>query len=662
MGKIIDNINSINETNEKDAQAAMTDFFDKLSKFGSIYTPENVNGDVLFRDKEVNLVSTIVNKMEHRAVILVGDYGCGKNTIVKGVVEKGTNVFCLDTNAFMDNINNINDLKSLMDDCFKLAYDASNFVVYIRNIGQVLNSNCFGNAGYVFVNRIVQYIENDNIRIITTATNEEYKKLEDDMKPFINACHTIKVDAMDVEQSKEIARLEKDEYETHYSFKIKDEFIDMMCDHADKHVKSCVFPMKALVAVDEVCSKIEKNLGDRSSETTKELSQQLEESNNRVADLIIEGNLNEANDLLDVSIEIEKKLEKAKNADKKKKTILTEDMVMDAISSVMNVPLAKLTKDQSEFLKNMPIELKKSIIGQDETIDKIVKNVRRNKLGLRKVAHTIGNFMFIGSTGVGKTALAKALAKYLYGSEDNMLRMDMSEYQSEIDVNKLLGSSPGYVGYKESGVLVKGLAKKPECVILFDEIEKAHPRIYDVLLQLLDEGFITGGDGKKVDARNALLIMTSNVGVKQAKEFSRGLGFTVNTDVVAVQSSNEEKVINKALKKRFSPEFLNRLDGVCYFNNLSKDVLKNILIKELGEMNVNIKKLTGKEVELSDKLNEYLIDKVIKENNGARPIIRLLQQEIEESIADMMVDGSEILQTKKKVLTADLDGENVILK
>ena len=230
----------------------------------------------------------------------------------------------------------------------------------------------------------------------------------------------------------------------------------------------------------------------------------------------------------------------------------------------------------------------------------------------------------------------------------------MSEYQSEIDVSKLLGSAPGYVGYKESGLLVKRLSEKPESVVLFDEIEKAHPKIYDVLLQLMDEGIITGGDGKKVDGTKALIIMTSNIGVKQAQEFSSPIGFN-NDNLTEVKSKREKEIMEKALKKRFNPEFINRLDGVCYFNNLDKDMLYKITEKEINEMNSNIEKLINKRIVLSEKLKQWIVDNTYKQNQGARPIIRTIEQKIEEEISNLLIEEDKILNSKQKELLADID-------
>jgi ATP-dependent Clp protease ATP-binding subunit ClpC len=334
--------------------------------------------------------------------------------------------------------------------------------------------------------------------------------------------------------------------------------------------------------------------------------------------------------------------------------------ILEAIGDIVGVKMSRLDKNKVSFLQNMPVEIKKSVIGQDEVIDKICKNITRNKLGLRKSAHSMGNFIFIGSTGVGKTHLAKQIARYLYGSEDNLLRFDMSEYQSEIDVSKLLGSAPGYVGYKESGLLVKRLAKYPESVVLFDEIEKAHPKIYDVLLQLLDEGFITGSDGNKVDATKSLIIFTSNVGVRSAKQFSSPIGYS--NDMDSVKNKHREDIIRKALNKRFSPEFLNRLDNICYFNNLDRDTLKSILHKEIKDMNENIKTICGKSVELTEEVETWILDKVETEENGARPIIRHLQQNIEEELSTMIIEDNKILKSNKKTLKAYIKNDKIILK
>jgi ATP-dependent Clp protease ATP-binding subunit ClpC len=456
-----------------------------------------------------------------------------------------------------------------------------------------------------------------------------------------------------VEETSDIILNLKKVFEKEFRLYLPDGFENTICVNADRYIKDKAMPGKAENLLDEVCSYISNNHGD--SEDIKNL---IDEINIKKLDLGKFVGTNEYNDAVSLSeeiIDLELKLEELKN--KRKKIKVTNSDLLEALGSILGVRMSKLDKDQTAFLKEMPSVIKESVIGQDETVDRVVKNIRRNKLGLRKSNHSAGNFIFIGSTGVGKTHLAKQLAKYLYGSEDDMLRFDMSEYQAEIDAAKLLGSAPGYVGYKESGLLVRGLDKKPEIVILFDEIEKAHPRVYDVLLQLLDEGFITGSDGKRRDATKCLIIFTSNIGVKSAKEMSSPLGFS--TDVNKKKDQKKEDIIRKALNKRFSPEFLNRLDGICYFNSLDKETLTKILYKELDEMNVNIKTITGKEVRISKKVEDWLLDKVESEDNGARPIIRMLQQEIEEEIANLYVDEDPVIMNNKKIINVDLVDEKI---
>jgi ATP-dependent Clp protease ATP-binding subunit ClpC len=447
----------------------------------------------------------------------------------------------------------------------------------------------------------------------------------------------------------------KETFEKEFKIKLPQGFEDIICTNADRYIKDKAMPGKAENLLDEVCSYISNKYGD--NEDIKSL---IDEINTKKLDLGGFVDSNEYNNAVSLSeeiVELELKLEELKN--KRKKIKVSNSDLLEALGSILGVRMSKLDKDQTAFLKEMPSVIKESVIGQDETVDRVVKNIRRNRLGLRKSNHSAGNFIFIGSTGVGKTHLAKQLAKYLYGSEDEMLRFDMSEYQAEIDAAKLLGSAPGYVGYKESGLLVRGLDKKPESVILFDEIEKAHPRVYDVLLQLLDEGFITGSDGKKRDATKCLIIFTSNIGVRSAKEMSSPVGFT--SDANKKKDQKKEDIIRKALNKRFSPEFLNRLDGICYFNSLDKETLTKILYKEIDEMNVNIKSITGKEVRISKKVEDWLLDKVESEDNGARPIIRMLQQEIEEEIANLYVDEDPLVVNNKKIINVDLVEDKIAI-
>ena len=650
--------NDIEQPNDKEKK-----MLENLLSMGTVITGEF---GVKFRDNEINRVYNIMDKAEYRSVMLVGDHGCGKRSIIDGYVEKlednlrSDMVIEIDFLRFLANAQ-ASDFNKVLDDIFYTATQCTSFdiVLVLNNIGHYLNLNCFGNTGFSFINKLINAIENSNLKIITTATTNEYKAIEDFFGKVLDFFTVIKLNDLTIEQTSEIINGNIDYFKNHYSLNLPENISELICTNADKYIKEKAFPGKAENLLDEVCSSI--------SNKYRPISEELLEIDSQISKLKtdLEAEM-KSNDYVKCN-EITKKIQELTTkfnelASKENEFIdVTEADILEAIGNIVNVKMSKLSKDQTEFLREMPVELKKNVIGQDEAVDTIVKNIRRNQLGLRKSGHSAGNFMFIGSTGVGKTYLAKQLAKYLYGSEDNFLRLDMSEFQSEIDVSKLLGSAPGYVGYKESGLLVKGLAKKPETVVLFDEIEKAHPKIYDVLLQLLDEGFVTGSDGKKVDATKSLIIFTSNIGVKQAQSMSNPLGFSNDNDDTK-KNDKKEKIIRKALKNRFSPEFLNRLDNICYFNALSEDTLKSILYKELGESNEGIFAITGKRVVLSPEAESWILEKVKKEDNGARPVIRTIQQNIEEPISDMVINEDPTLNNGSDILTAYLENDKLILR
>jgi ATP-dependent Clp protease ATP-binding subunit ClpC len=658
MGKIYNEVNT--NIAETDESQELNDIISVLNDIGSWVSERD---DVKFRDEEIKRIYNVLGKYRYKNVLLVGDYGSGKRSVVEGyckfLYDKGDRelIFNLDFSEIIKMATNPSEFDKIVSDIFYIAgsNEGLSMTINIDNIGELLNNNLYGNAGHSFINKMIKFIDEYDVKIIATATHNEVKDIEDGFPTLLDYFTVIKLKDLTLEESTEIVFNLKETFEKEFKLKLPEEFADIICVNADRYIKDKAMPGKAENLLDEVCSYIYNKYNDNG-----DIKSLLDEINVKKLDLgefVNSNEYKEANKLSDEIIDLELKVEELKN--KRKKIKVTNTDLLEALGSILGVRMSKLDKDQTAFLKEMPDVIKESVIGQDETIDRIVKNIRRNRLGLRKVNHSSGNFIFIGSTGVGKTHLAKQLAKYLYGSEEEMLRFDMSEYQAEIDATKLLGSAPGYVGYKESGLLVKGLDKKPESVILFDEIEKAHPRVYDVLLQLLDEGFITGSDGKKRDATKCLIIFTSNIGVRTAKEMSSPLAFT--SDSNKKKDQKKEDIIRKALNKRFSPEFLNRLDGICYFNSLDKETLTKILYKELDEMNVNIKSITGKEVRISKNVEDWLIDKVESEDNGARPIIRMLQQEIEEEIANLYVEEDARIMNNKKIINIDLIDDEIVI-
>jgi ATP-dependent Clp protease ATP-binding subunit ClpC len=655
MGSIYKGMNTNIE--EVDNTKGLDEIIATLNDIGSWVVERS---DIKFRDDEIKRIYNILGKYQYKNVLLVGDYGSGKRSIIEGyckyLLDRGDSeiVYKLDFPEILKMATNPSEFDKIVSDLFYIAGNDNtlNMTINIDNIGELLNSNLYGNAGYSFISKMIKFIDEYSLKIIATATHREFKEIEDSFPTLLDYFTVIKVKDLTVEETSDIISNLKEHFENEFKLKLPDGFDNTISINADRYIKDKAMPGKAENLLDEVCSYIfNKN---NNNEDVKNIIDEINTKKLDLGEFVDSNGYNDAVKLSEEIIELELKLEEVKN--KRKKIKVTNTDLLEALGSILGVRMSKLDKDQTAFLKEMPIVIKESVIGQDETVDRVVKNIRRNRLGLRKSNHSAGNFIFIGSTGVGKTHLAKQLAKYLYGSEDEMLRFDMSEYQAEIDAAKLLGSAPGYVGYKESGLLVRGLDKKPESVILFDEIEKAHPRVYDVLLQLLDEGFITGSDGKKRDATKCLIIFTSNIGVKSAKEMSSPLGFTMDVD--KKKGQKKEDIIRKALNKRFSPEFLNRLDGICYFNSLDKETLTKILYKELDDMNVNIKSITGKEVRITKNVEDWLLGKVESEDNGARPIIRMLQQDIEEEIANLYIDEDPVILNSKKFINVDfIDGE-----
>lgn len=625
---------------------------------------EPIQSGVKFRDKEIGRIRNIMGKTSGRTVLLVGEHGCGKRTIVgafaasiRGAADE-CDVFRFDATSLIKIANSRREFEDALKDVFDdIEKNFKNNILNINNLGHIINFNCYENYGYMFLSELVKEIEIRNLRVIATTTDKEYSELENHFPKVLDSFTVIKVPELTMEQTGEILR-DRDVpmFEFAYGIRLPQGVVEDVCENADKYIKNSAFPKKAKNLLDEVCSYISHKYSDGLE--LNAMKTEYSDMRAHLIESIRKGDYNACDRISGKMEELNGRIcgftPSGKDVD------VSDNDVLEAVGFILDVPMTKLSKDRTLFLKTLPDEIRKDIIGQDETVDKVVKNIRRNQLGLRKKAHSAGNYMFIGSTGVGKTALAKSLAKNLYGSEESIVRFDMSEFQTEVDVTKLLGSAPGYVGYKESGLLVKALAKRPECVCLFDEIEKAHPKIYDVLLQLLDEGSITGSDGVKVDGSRALIIFTSNIGVKSAKELANPMGITENYD--ELKSRREESIMLKALKKRFSPEFLNRLDAICYFNNLSRDVLDSILMKEMGEMNKGIRNITNKEVVLSDEVRTWILDKVELEHNGARPIIRLLEQEIEEEVANLVINESKTLNRRGGKLTAKLKGDKILLK
>jgi ATP-dependent Clp protease ATP-binding subunit ClpC len=468
------------------------------------------------------------------------------------------------------------------------------------------------------------------------------------------------VDPPSVDDTIQILNNIKSKYEDYHNVNYNDEAIDACVKLSDRYITDRLLPDKAIDVMDEVGARVHlKNINV--PQNIVDLEKKIEDVKNEKNKVVKSQKFEEAASLRDTEKRLQESLEKAKadweEESKHKRYPIGEEQIAEVVSMMTGIPVKRMVQAETEKLRKMNEDMKEMVVGQEDAIQKVVKAIQRNRVGLKDPKKPIGTFIFLGPTGVGKTELARALARYMFDSEDTLIRIDMSEYMEKFTVSRLIGAPPGYVGYEEGGQLTEKVRRKPYSVILLDEIEKAHPDIYNILLQVLDDGQLTDGLGRKVDFKNSLIIMTSNIGVRQLKDFGTGVGFATNSKIEHEDEANKA-VIEKALKKTFSPEFLNRIDDVVIFNSLTKEnifTIIDILMKSVMKRLVNL----GFSLELTLDAKNLLADKGYDQQFGARPLHRAIQKYLEDPLAE------EILNLHVKpgdVLIADLDKENQKLK
>jgi ATP-dependent Clp protease ATP-binding subunit ClpC len=448
----------------------------------------------------------------------------------------------------------------------------------------------------------------------------------------------------------------KSKYEDYHSVVYDQEAIEACVKLSDRYMTDRLLPDKAIDVLDEVGARVHlKNINVPLD--IVDLEKQIEEVKNEKNRVVKSQRFEEAANLRDTEKKLGEALEKAKTTweeeSKNKRFPINEENIAEVVSMMTGIPVKRMVEAETTKLKKMTEEMKTEVIGQDEALGKVVKAIQRNRVGLKDPRKPIGTFIFLGPTGVGKTELARALARNLFDSEDSLIRIDMSEYMEKFSVSRLIGAPPGYVGYEEGGQLTEKVRRKPYCVILLDEIEKAHPDIYNILLQVLDDGILTDGLGRKVDFKNTLIIMTSNIGARQLKEFGDGVGFATATRVLQTDENNRS-VIEKALKRTFSPEFLNRVDDVVVFNSLTKEnifLIIDIIMKNVLSRLVNL----GLNLVLSEEAKGFIADKGYDVQFGARPLHRAIQKYIEDPLAEEILNHSI---KEGDTLMGDLDKEN----
>ena len=590
------------------------------------------------REKEVAEIIRILGRKKKNNAILVGGEGVGKTAIGESLAWKIVNgevpefltdkiLVSLDMTALMAGTT----LRGMFEERVKGIIDNvksdGRFILFMDNIGAMLADK--GKNDFDVSAMLSRALENGDIQVIGTSDFNSYRKTFDKDPSLARRFHKIIVEAPSTKESIEILNGLRASYEKFHKVKYSDEAINACVKLSERYITDRNLPDSAIDLMDEIGSH--KGLINEPAEF-KEYRATI----SRLDEEILKAKDDEKTAKQEEkAITIDKYNEAKKAFDKEREenpVEITKDDILEIVSIKTGIPVNSLTSDDKKKLVEMDSRIKEEVVGQDEAIETICKALKRSRVGLRKNG-CMYSAICIGKTGVGKTLIAKKLAKELFGSEDALVRFDMSEFSDKVSVNKLIGSNPGYVGYEEGGQLTEAIKNKKHCVLLLDEIEKADPEVYNIFLQVLDEGFLTDNAGMRVDFSNVIVLFTSNIGAKTASEFSRGIGFNENED------ENTKRILNKELKNRFPPEFLNRIDDVIYFNSLTDDNLKDIIKIEMGKLENSLASI-GHEMTYDDGVVEYILAIVKNEKEfGARPIMRAIQDEIEDKITDAILEN-----------------------
>ena len=599
---------------------------------------------VIGREDEVERVIQILLRRTKNNPILIGDPGVGKTAIIEGLAQrivdgkvpfvmKEKTIVSLDLASMIAGTKYRGDFEDRLKKLFGELEQREDVVLFIDEFHMVLGAGA-SEGSMDAANILKPILAKGDIQIIGATTIDEYRKHVEKDQALTRRMQPVHVEEPNKADTIKIIEGLKDKYEDHHKVEITDEAIKAAVDLSQRYIQDRFLPDKAIDVIDEACSKerIKNYKENKNQVSKKEILDKLIEEKNMA---INEQNFEKAASLRDQINETREKLEKEKNEDKTDLKI-SFDEVAKIVSSWSKVPITKLTEDEKQKYMDLDIDLKKEVIGQDKAIDKISHAIKRARVGLKDPKKPIGSFIFVGPTGVGKTYLAKSLAKNLFGDMDNLIRMDMSEYMEKFAVSRLVGSPPGYVGYEEGGQLTEAVRKHPYSVILFDEIEKAHPDIFNLLLQILDDGRLTDGQGRTVDFKNTIIIMTSNVGVSSLNQNPK-IGFGTGDVEKEIDDSNKE-IINKAIKNAFAPEFLNRLDDIIMFNSLDKDAIKEITKILLEETKERLKNL-GIEINYNKRVVDLLSEGGFSKEYGARPLERHITNKIDNQLAEEILEG-----------------------
>jgi ATP-dependent Clp protease ATP-binding subunit ClpC len=647
------------QKSQKSTPKSSTPILEGFSKDITQMAKDDKLDPIVGREKEIERVSQILSRRKKNNPILIGEPGVGKTAIVEGlalrIIQKkvarnlfNKRILMLDLAALVAGTKYRGQFEERMKSIMKELEGADDIILFIDEIHTMVGAG--GATGSLDASNMFKpALARGDLQCIGASTLDEYRQYIEKDGALERRFQKVMVDPPSVEDTIEILKNIKSKYEVFHQVQYSDEAIDACVKQSNRYISDRFLPDKAIDVMDEAGARTHLN-NLKVPKEIEEYEKQIEELTQKKVDAVKNQQYEQAARFRDLESKMNYALEEAKlrweEESKNFRYPVDEENISEVVSMMTGIPVNKVAKKESKKLITMADDLKKHIIGQDEAIDKVSKAIRRNRIGLKDPKKPIGSFIFLGPTGVGKTEMAKALAEYIFDTKDSLVRIDMSEYMEKFSVSRLIGAPPGYVGYEEGGQLTEKIRRKPYSVILLDEIEKAHPDIFNILLQVLDEGELTDGLGRKVDFKNCMIIMTSNIGARQLQDFGSGMGFTTKTRE-ADTDKNASHVIQSALKKTFSPEFLNRIDDVVIFNTLTKENIHSIvdialvdLYKRIRDLNITI--------ELTDQVKEFIAGKAYDPKFGARPLLRAIQKYIEDPLSEFILmenpeNGSELL-------------------
>jgi ATP-dependent Clp protease ATP-binding subunit ClpC len=621
---------------------------------------------IVGREAEIERVSQILSRRKKNNPILIGEPGVGKTAIVEGlalrIIQRKVSrvlfdkrVVSLDLAALVAGTKYRGQFEERMKAIMNELEKNRDVILFIDEIHTIVGAG--GASGSLDASNIFKpALARGELQCIGASTLDEYRMYIEKDGALDRRFQKVMVEQPSVEETIQILTNIKSKYEDYHNVNYTEDAINACVKLSDRYMTDRLLPDKAIDVLDEVGARVHlKNINV--PEKVLDLERKIEDIKQEKNKVVKSQRFEEAASLRDTEKRLQEQLEKAKTdweeESKHKRYPIDEEAIAEVVSMMTGIPVKRMVQAETDKLRRMANDLQGAVIGQDEAIQKVVKAIQRNRVGLKDPKKPIGTFIFLGPTGVGKTELARSLARYMFDSEDALIRIDMSEYMEKFTVSRLIGAPPGYVGYEEGGQLTEKVRRKPYSVILLDEIEKAHPDIYNILLQVLDDGQLTDGLGRKVDFKNTMIIMTSNIGARQLKDFGDGVGFATAARKEHADENNKA-VIERALKRTFSPEFLNRIDDVVIFNQLTQEHIFSIIDILMKGVTNRLSNL-GFTLELSDEAKTFIAEKGYDQQFGARPLHRAIQKYLEDPLAE------EILNMNIKsgdTLVASLDKEN----